>query len=283
MRLLLLAIITIMSSFSAPAQETVRQVHPQYMHNAQVSHVDNSVVATTNAPRPLADVVKALSEEYGWLIDFEDPPYYSKYDVIDDTDVKWRAAHPNDKGFTLIAGSHFRTQFSEYPNVASSLADEEHILVTVVSDYNASANPGRFNVVNEGGGRFAIVGTHVKDENGQDKSITSILDTPISVSEETRNGLDTVLLILNALSTKTHTRVEPGMYALDALAQSQVTVGGQNVPARILLSEVFSDSKVGVYWHLYYDTDNQTYVFNVLRLMKAEYDSAGKRTLVLVR
>jgi len=283
MRFLIIAFITMVSSLSAQAQDAVRQSHAKYMDHAEVRHLDNSVTVTADAPRPLADTMMALSEEYAWAIDFEDPPYYSKHDLVDDTDPKWRAAHPTAKGFTLIAGDGFQTQFSENPNAASSSAEEEHILDTVVSDYNASKNPGTFNVVSEGDGRFAIVGTHVKDENGQNQAVTPILDTPISVQTDTRDALETIQVILDTLSTKCQTKVVPGTIALNGLTKPQVTVGGQNVPARVLLSQALSAAKVKVYWHLYYDSDGKTYFFNVLPLMKAQYDAAGNRTTVLVR
>jgi len=50
----------------------------------------------------------AVSEEYGWLIDFEDLPYYSSYDLVDDTDPAWRAAHPGAKGSTAQQGAAFQ-------------------------------------------------------------------------------------------------------------------------------------------------------------------------------
>ena len=284
MRFVIIAFITIVSSFSAQAQDAVRQLHPRYMHNAEVRHLDNSVTVTANAPRPLADSVKALSEEYAWVIDFEDPQYYSKYDLVDDTDPKWRAANPTAKGFTLIAGDSFQTQFPENPNAATSSAEEEHILENVVSDYNASTNPGRFSVVSEGDGRFAIVGTQVKDENGQNQAVSPILDTPITVQTDTRDPFETIQVILRALSTERQIKVVPGTGAFGGLRpQPRVTVGGQNVPARILLLQTLSAAKMKLYWHLYYDNDVKSYALNLLPLMKVEYDAAGNRTTVLVR
>ena len=270
------------SSFSAQAQDAVRQPHPRYMDHAEVRHLDNSVTVTADAPRPLADTVMALSEEYAWVIDFEDPPYYSKYDLVDDTNPKWRAAHPTAKGFTLIAGDRFQTQFPENPHAASSSAEEEHILETVVSDYNASTNPGRFSVVNEGDGRFAIVGTHVKDEQGQDQAIGPILDTPISIPEETRDAYITIETILDALTAKTHIKVSLGLVPSNALMRTQVSIGGQSVPARVLLLRTLSAVQAKLYWHLYYDHDARWYALNVAPLRQAEYDASGNRRTVLV-
>jgi hypothetical protein len=182
--------------------------------------------------------------------------------------------------FLIIA---FQTQFPENPNAASSSADEEHILETVVSDYNASTNPGRFSVVNEGDGRFAIVGTHVKDENGQDQAVVPILNTPISVQTDTRDPWETIQVILDTLSAEGHTKVVPGTGVFNGLGpQPKVTVGGQNVPARILLLQTLSAAKMKLYSHLYYDNDDKSYALNLLPVTKAEYDASGNRRLVLV-
>jgi len=252
------------------------------MENAEVRHLADSIIVTANDARPLAQAVTALSEEFGWAIDFEDPAYYSKYDLVDDTAPQWRDTHTTAKGVTVIAGGTFQTQFPESPDTGSSPA-EEHILDRVVSDYNASTNPGRFSVRNEGDGRFAIVGTYVKDENGQDQPVSPILDTPISIPAETRDANTTVEMILNALTRKIQTKVAPFMVPQNALARSQVTVGGQNIPARVLLLQTLSAAKMRLYWRLYYDRDVKMYGFSLLPLMKANYDASGKRTTDFVR
>ena len=53
--------------------------------HAEIHYLPNAAVVSANDPRPLAQAVKALSEEYAWVIDFEDPPYYGDSDLVDDT------------------------------------------------------------------------------------------------------------------------------------------------------------------------------------------------------
>jgi len=269
MRFLMIAFVIVLSNVYAGAQDAVQIRRSKYMDHAEVHHLANSATVTANDPRPLAQALTALSEEYAWVIDFEDPPYYSKYDLVDDTAPEWRAAHPTAKGVTVIAGDGFQIQLPGNLNATSS-AEEEHVLDSVVSDYNQSGNPGRFSVRNEGDGRFAIVGTYVKDENGKDQAVPAILDTRLSIPTETRDALTTVHVILNALTAKTQTKVMAGMLALNALNQAQVTVGGQNVPARVLLLQTFSAANVKLCWHLYYDHDVKMYGFSLLSLTNAK-------------
>jgi len=251
------------------------------MENAGVRHLADSITVTANDARPLAQAVTALSEEFAWVIDFEDPPYYSKYDLVDDTVREWREAHPTANGVMAIAGDTFQTQFPKTPDTGASLTEEEHILDRAISDYNQSTNPGRFSVRNEGDGRFAVVGTHVKDGNGRDQAVSPILDTPISIQEETRDAYTTIETILNALTVKSQTKVVPFIVPQNALAQSRVAVGGQNVPARVLLLQTLSAAKMKVYWRLYYDHDVKTYGFSLLPLVRANYDASGNRATVL--
>ena len=279
---IVIALITLLSNVHEQAQD-IQARHSGYMDRAEVRHLGNSAMVTANFPRPLAQAVTALSEEYAWVIDFEDPPYYSKYDLVDDTAAEWRAAHPSAKGVTAIAGGRFQTQYPENPDAATSPAEEEHILDEVVSDYNASTNPGRFSVRNEGDGRFAIIGTHIKDENGQDQAVSPVLDTPISVQTDSRDALTTIRYILDALNAKSRIKVVAGIMADNALHQSQVTVGGENIPARTLLLQTLSAAKIKLYWLVYYDHDVNQYALNVLPLRKAHYDASGNRTTQFVR
>ena len=216
------------------------------------------------------------------MIDLGDPPFDSKHDLVDDTATEWRAAHPIEKSVTAIGGDSFQSQFPESPGAGAARAAEEHILDTLISDYNKSANPGRFSVIDEGDGRFAIVGTHVKDDDGKEQAIGSILDTPITFQTDTGNAYQTVSAVLDAVTIKTNIKIIPGLVARNTLFQSQVTVGGQNIPARVLLVQTLSATDGKLDWHLYYDNDVKTYVFNVLPLMKATYDASGKRTIAFV-
>jgi hypothetical protein len=256
---------------------------PRFMECAEVHHRADSATLSANDARPLAQALTALSEEYAWTIDFEDPPYDSKHDLVDDTAAEWRAAHPKEKGVTIISGGTFQTRFPETAGATFSAAQEEHALDIVVSDYNKSGNPGRFSLMSEGHGRFAVIGSHVRDDSGQEQPMPSILDTPITVPTETRDGLRTISAIREALTSKSQTRVEPGVMPLNVLVRTEVTVGGQNVPARTLLLQTLSLIKTKLYWLLPYDNDVKTYAFNLLPLRKATYDASGKRTTDFVR
>lgn len=246
-----------------------QQPHRQFMDHAAIMHHVTSATVLANSPRPLAQAVAGLSEEYGWLIDFEDPPYYSNYDLVDDTAPAWRTSHPGAKGVTIIAGGKFQSEFPIKSNLNEAPQDEEGILDKIVSDYNHSGNPGVFVAQKEEDGRFAVIGAQVKDEGGATRSIERILDTLISLQPDNRSADTTIAMILSLVSAKTGMKVVTGMMPLNVLVPTNVVVGGEDVSARALLLQTLSATKRKFQWQLFYDNDVRTYAFNLRPLLKA--------------
>jgi hypothetical protein len=71
---------------------------PSFIDAGVVQHHGAAGTLISNDPRPLMQAIEAISQEYGWTVDFEDPPYRSHFDLVDDTDSAWRANYPNAKG-----------------------------------------------------------------------------------------------------------------------------------------------------------------------------------------
>jgi len=64
-------------------------------------------LVVANDPRPLQRR-EGLSEEYGWTIDYEDPPFGADSEVADDTSPEWRLHHPNGPAARIPAGGAFQ-------------------------------------------------------------------------------------------------------------------------------------------------------------------------------
>ena len=232
--------------------------NPSFMRLGLVEHHGTSARVLANAPRPVLQAMRALEREYGWAIDYEDPLYYSRFDLKDDTDPDWRAANPNSKGVVRVAGGAFQSEFAE-PSSKTSSDSEEVVLRKVVDDYNASANPGKFVVSKESEGRFAIIGVKSKDDVGVSQPKEPILDTRITISSETRTGQATLNLILQTLSDVTHQQVVDGSFSANNLwLTSEVKVGGQNMTARSLLVNTIAQLRTSsvLVWTLFFDPDS---------------------------
>jgi hypothetical protein len=138
------------------------QQRKKFMEAAAVQHNAGSANIVANDPRPLAQAVSALRKEYGWLIDYEDPPYVSDSELVDVTDPQWRASHPGAPGYRIAAGGLFQCEYVEGSDILT-LAGQESVLRQIVSAYNRSGNPGKFIVRVEEEGRYSVVGCSVKD------------------------------------------------------------------------------------------------------------------------
>jgi hypothetical protein len=250
------------------------------MDYAVVQHHGAFVTVLASEPRPLRQAITAVREEYGWTIDFEDPPYYSNYDLVDDTAPEWRATHPGAKGVKRVAGGSFQTDYPERANTATSFPEEEKVLNKIVSAYNLSGNPGKFTVRKEGEGRYAIIGEYIKDDVGQDQRVSSILDTPISMPNDTRSASEAVDFILKELSVKRGIKIFYSRFGNNLLGQTQVTIGGENVPARNLLLQALASTKRPLVMELLFDPDSSAYFTNLSVATLAIYDTSGRKISV---
>lgn len=254
------------------------------MRLAVVQHGEGSARVIAHQARPLASALSAVAREYGWILYFEDPPYHSHYDVIDDTDPKWRATHPAEKGALRIAGGAFESRYREGPDIRSS-AGQEATLKGIVTDYNASGNPGKF-IVRPMGEGYAVIGQAVKDDNGTDQKVPAILDTPISLAPQSRDPREAVSLILATLSKVTQRKVVFMSYPLNIFRSAgKVDFGGNDIPARKLLAQVLDEtcSWCFLQWDLLYDPDMDAFSLLVNVAVQAKTNAQGYTRFVPVR
>jgi hypothetical protein len=241
-----------------------QQLQHNFMERATIHHQGSSAVVVANDPRPLMQAVDGVAREYGWAVNYEDPPYQSKYDLVDIVDPNWLAARPGMTRAKIPAGGSFQ---SIYPDSAglSLGSGEEQVLEKIVSDYNVSGNPGEFKVLAQSDGSYSIVGCYVRDANGNPTAVNSILDTLISIPTAKEQMAQTLNAILAALAAKTGTKVGLFSGPLNLMAQTQVSVGGENVSARSLLSQMLHATGRPLEWQLFYDPDGAAY-FLILNL-----------------
>lgn len=264
---------------------------PSFMNAAVIQHNGASGALTANFPRPLSQAIEAISQEYGWTVDFEDPHYTSHFDLVDDTDPTWRANHPTAKGVVRVAGGFFQSNFPE-PSTITTGNPEEQVLQKLVADYNASGNPGKFLVRKEAEGRYAIIGVSRKDENGRDETVNALLDTSISIPVQQRDAVATLRLIVDTLSAETGVKVHLGTVGLSSnpLQEATLTIGGSNVPARTLLLQALdgisstSPHFRGVFvWNFLFDADTNAYWLRLRPATKSATDAHGLKAVQFIR
>ena len=80
----------------------------RYMERGVIEHQHGTATVKADCARPLAQAITAVREEYGWAVDYEDPPYHSKYDVMDMTNPSYRAAILMRRSCWAQRVEHFR-------------------------------------------------------------------------------------------------------------------------------------------------------------------------------
>jgi hypothetical protein len=252
----------------ALAQSTTR---PKYMDHAAIDHARGLATVTAFYPTPLYQAVEGIRHEFGWQVNWEEAPCYSHFDTVDDSSPRWRAAHPDAEGVTRGAGGRFSSTFPE-PR-AGEVATQEPTLRKVIEDYNATENPGKY-VLRSGPGKpFTVIGTEVRDDAGNLKEITPILDTPISITAQQRSAYETLDAILKALSSAVGKRIILMSLPNNLLIQTRASLQGSNIPARQLLQELFSATQRPLQYDLGFDPDHSgVYILNVSVAAKAPPD-----------
>src|SRR5580704_1067865 len=250
----------------ASAQTTTR---PKYMDRAMIQRADSTVTVTANYPTPLFQAVDGIRLKYGWQVNWEEAPCYSRLDVVDDTSPRWRAAHPDAKGVTRKAGGYFVSTFPE-PK-AGEMATEEEALRKVIGDYNATANPGKYILRSGPGEQYTVVGTEVRNDDGNLQKVTPILDMPISVDGPRRSAAEALDTILQELSSASGKRIILMSLPNNLFRDTEVTLRGHNVIARELLQQLFREIQRPLQYDLGFDPDHSAaYILNVSVTAKAE-------------
>ena len=263
---------------------------PSFMNAAVIQHNGAAGTLTANDPRPLSQAVEAISQEYGWVVDFDDPLYTSRFDLVDATDPTWKASHPNAKA-TRVAGGLFQSNFPE-PSSISSGDVEEQVLQKLIADYNASGNPGKFVVRKETEGRYAVIGVSRRDEVGKDEKVNALLDTAISIPVQRRDARATLQLVVDTLAASSGVKVYLGTVGLssDPLQDAELTIGGSNVPARTLLLQALdgisstSPHFRGIFvWNFLFDADTNGYWLRLRSATETKTDANGRQTVQFIR
>jgi hypothetical protein len=259
----------------------LQQVKSQkkYMDEGVVEHKVGLATIKADDPRPLMQAVSALNEEYGWLVDYEDPPYESDSELIDTTNLQWKATHPNAARGTIPAGGPFQTDFEESKAIATP-AGQGVALRKIVLGYNHSGNPGKFSVRENGDGRYVIIGSSVKGKAGQDRNVAPILDTKISIPAQERTAAETLELIFKEVSAKNGVEMGLGWVPNNLIYQARVNVGGNNVSARSLLVQTLNATGRPVVYSLMYFENTHRYLLNAFVAARALRDTYGRKTLI---
>jgi len=249
-------------------------VNAQYLRHGTITHADGMATIVTNDPRPLRQAVEAMREEYGALIDYEEPAFSNSQDLLDATDPSWRAANPHASGVFGIAGKPFTSRITEPGTNPAGLS---LALARVVDDYNKSGNPGRFAVLQEAGNRFSVVPAQRLNTSGDYVKTKPILDTTIQVRAGVWSADQLLSTISEALTASTGQSVVIGSFPMNLVAQTQVkiSVSGDR-SARSVLMSLSKAASSSLVWTVLWDPNDRAFFLNLNVATRNSLDDGGK-------
>jgi hypothetical protein len=244
--------VVVFSGLCSAQQSTGGQ---SFKPRADITRVGNSIAVDASEPRPLKQAAEAIAEEHGWRVDYEDPIYDPMTETVDANDASWIASHPAEFRVKLPSGHELHAEFS-VSTVENFKLDQKSTLGSLVYASNDSENPGKFTVLSEADGGFAISGITGSPSG-------PVLSTPISLPLVSRSLHQTLDLVFEQLKVKTYTTIFLSNAPLSLLDHVQVTVGGEQVPARDLLRSALNQSGITLYWAMLFDPTFSQYHFNM--------------------
>jgi len=237
----------------------------------EFKHGNKSATLNTNDARPLAQAVVALRQEYGWLLDYEDPIYAQK-DLVPVMAPEWLAAHPQAKKLLRPAGGAFSTTYNEDLNSGMNAdQDRASVLQRVLADYGQSGNPGHFEVVQTAPWRLDVI--------GRNDSQPSVLDTKVTISMDGVAAYIGVENLLKLVQVQVGHRVGAGIVPIGALMRCTVNHAFTDESARSVLIETLDLCHLRLVWQLLYDANLDTYLLNLDGAAIVARDVRGNRIL----
>jgi len=216
--------------------------------------------------------MNALEREYGWVIDFDDP-IWTESDTTAQNNPVWDAQHPGNPS-RMPSGTSFQSTFTEGPDTSRSPIA---VVTKVVEDYNASDNPGRFDVRRSPSGRIEVTGT----PRDPGRTTVDILDTRVSLPTEPLVSLDAVHKLVTLVSAAAGIKVAVGRVPHNLLNSASIQTPQGSVPAREVLTRIAESAEVPLMWDLLYDYDSKSYFLSLRPSIVAVTGEGGKSYFVL--
>lgn len=246
----------------------------QYLSRAQITHSGEDVIVTAISPRPLEQAIDAISEEYGWIVDYEDP-IYGRGESLDVTAPEWKKAHPLEKGQLLLpSGGKFVANLGK---IATGQANQKDAIKLIVDQYNRSGNPGRFRVIQTTGGRLVVSGV---SQTESDKSSGGVGDGVIQLSSDSEVASLDLQNVVGQCASVNHVAIIFGIVPANALSQSLVEGYKGSATCRTAIERILSSIPYALTYRLLYDIGNQSYYLSIMPAHQVVLGSDGKPKFV---
>jgi hypothetical protein len=208
----------------------------------------------------MAQAASLLEREFGWIITYEDPPFQFARDIRDVT-VEVRKDLTPASPRVLIPNS-FPFAFSYVALPGNTARSPEEALQGLVRAYATSGNSGAFRIISAPP-MYHLVPTQFHDVHGALVSYESVLEAQISLPSGRRSLFRVMEEIAAELTKGTGTRVVAGAMPLNFAIKTEVEGGADNVPARMVLRRILSETGRPVSWQMFFDPGGLGYALHL--------------------
>lgn len=191
--------------------------------------------------RPLHAAVKEIEKRYGVVITYEDPPFLSAGESIDVTNQRKPNSVSSSKRILAPVGGRF---IFNPPTAATGV-----VVDRLVGDYNRSQLDATFDL-RRSGEVFHIFPSTVRNRSGDLQANRSVLDQIITVPARTRNGLEMLAAIIDAVSGTGARRLLNVTPMPSPLASVKIATGLDRVNARDALMSLIGMTGRPLSWQI---------------------------------
>ena len=211
--------------------------------------------------RPVASAIKSLETRFDRIITYEDPPLVHPDDVVDATESVRRDLHKYAPGkaprVVVPRGGELSVEFSRDDPV-------EVVLQQILSEYTRISSSTNFRK-EEKNGIIHVVPFSVKGPAVETVRVQSVLDVPVQLPAEERNGMELLEAWARAVSTNSKTKILIGGAPNNIVLSYKDDQGSSSSNARDAMTEILSriGKRKKLSWQLLYSPGQQTYFMNI--------------------
>jgi hypothetical protein len=226
-------------------------------------------------PRPLYEAVIAVSQRYGWIVDYEDP-VYSAQESKEVTAPEWRRSHPNARGVFDPSGGMFVANLGEI----GEKPKETETLEKLVSQYNQSANPGYFRVIHAPTGRTIVSGRSRATPASMSNGVFDSIFQPAKEPEDAGTALEQ---LAKECSASSGVSIKVGIVPANAVNLTKVSGADARISCRVGIERILSSIPAASTYFLLYEIGEQSYFLSVVPAQQVVVGPDGKATLAPLR
>ncbi|QOY89431.1 hypothetical protein [Paludibaculum fermentans] len=214
--------------------------------------------------RPLAAAAEALEVQYGWQINYEDPPSYCPQEITNVT-AQAKSIAGNAARVPVLKPVRFEPTFIQ--PVDPPTASERRAIVSRVVEA-ARKYIGRNYTFMEMGGSFDLIPSGFLDGNCKFVMRSSVMDTRITLPAGPRTFDRALQEFTAALSKAAGRPVGLGSAPLNLLGQTQLPLAPMGGPARSVLRRLIETSKRKLAWQLLVEPGNGMALLNLHQVQR---------------